>query len=243
MRISPEVVRSNILAVRESIINTALSAGRDPAAVKLLVVTKQQTIENCLSVIAAGVKYLGENYVEEALPKIQALSESEMNIKVEWHMIGHIQSRKSAKIVDHFNYVHSLDSVKLAQKLNQFADLQKIKLPVLLEINTSGEIAKSGFPLAEGGRWEALVPEILQIAELPYLDIKGLMTIPPLFDDPEKSMPYYVILRKLQEYLNRKIPNVNWSELSMGMSADYKVAIQEGATWIRIGQAILGPRM
>ena len=187
------------------------------------------------------MRYLGENYVEEALPKINTISE--MNIDVEWHMIGHVQSRKALFVCKHFDYLHSLDSVKLANKLNKFAELQKKRMPVLLEINTSGEMNKSGFPVLDTGSWDYLYPKIQQIIDLPYLDIKGLMTIPPLFEDQEKSRPYFIIMRKLQDYFDTQFPRINWSELSMGMSADYRVAIQEGATWVRIGQAILGPRL
>jgi PLP dependent protein len=157
-------------------------------------------------------------------------------------MIGHVQSRKARMVAANFNMVHSIDSAKLAGRLNQYSfDLDR-RLPVLLEFNVSGEESKFGFSAWEQRQWKNLTPEIEKILTFSNLDVRGLMTMPPFFDDPEFTRPYFQRLRQLQEFLARLYPQVIWKDLSMGTSVDYIAAIQEGATFIRIGQAILGPR-
>ena len=216
------------------------AAGSSYAAksIRLVVVSKSQPLEVVSAAIAAGVPALGENYVEEAVEKIAALKES----AVEWHMIGHVQSRKAGLVAENFSMLHSLDSLKLAGRLDRFcSDFTRI-LPVLLEFNVSGEESKFGLPAWEERRWPDLLPVIEQILALSHLHVSGLMTMPPFFDDPERTRPYFQRLRRLREFLATHFPQADWSELSMGTSVDFIAAVQEGATFVRIGQAILGPR-
>jgi pyridoxal phosphate enzyme (YggS family) len=188
--------------------------------------------------LAAGISKFGENYAEEAIDKIIGLGSA----AVEWHMIGHVQSRKAEKVAEYFSMLHSLDSLKLAARLDRSCRELNRRLPVLLEFNVSGEESKFGFQACDEHQWSDLETDIEKILNFSHIDVSGLMTMPPFFDDPEESRPYFRKLRQLQEYLARKFPQVHWKELSMGTSVDFMVAIQEGATYIRIGQAILGPR-
>jgi pyridoxal phosphate enzyme (YggS family) len=190
-------------------------------------------------VIDAGATDLGENYMEEAIPKIQALA---IYKAIRWHMIGHIQSRKAQSICEYFQYVHSVDSVKLAERLCRFAYELGISLPVWMEFNVGGEDSKSGWDINIEENWENILPDIERILALSNLNILGAMTIPPFSSNPEASRPYYQRLRKFQQYLIDHFQLTGFRQLSMGMSSDFEVAIQEGSTCVRIGQAILGPR-
>ena len=177
--------------------------------------------------------------MEEAREKILAVkTESDCH----WHMIGHVQSRKSNQVVEFFDYVHSLDSMKLALRLNTHASTLNKVLPVFLEFNLSGEESKSGWQSWNEDEWRALLLEIDAIMQLSNLRVCGLMTMPPYFDNPEDARPYFRKLNNLRGYFMRQLKIADLLELSMGMSGDYEVAIEEGATWVRIGQAILGPR-
>lgn len=225
--------------VNERIINAALSVGRDPNDVQLIVVTKGHPLGVIKDVLDAGAKNLGENYLEEATPKIFALSSY---ADIEWHMIGHVQSRKARSVSEHFPWIHSLDSLKLANRLNRFAIELKRELSVLLEINISGEDTKFGFPASDQRDRQILVEALQTVLSLSNVKVQGLMAMPPFLPNPEEVRPYFQRLRQLQEFLMGIFPSSNWDELSMGMSADFEVAIQEGATMVRIGQAILGPR-
>jgi pyridoxal phosphate enzyme (YggS family) len=157
-------------------------------------------------------------------------------------MIGHVQSRKADMIAANFSMLHSLDSSKLAGRLHRFCGKLNRIIPVLLEFNVGGEESKFGFPAWEEKRWPELKPDIEKILALSHLRVSGLMIMPPFFEDPERTRPYFQQLRKLQNYLANQFPQVQWNELSMGTSVDYIAAIQEGATFVRIGKAILGPR-
>jgi hypothetical protein len=232
-------IQANFERVQERIVNAAQSAGRDPKSVQLVVVTKFQPLDVVRAAISAGVQILGENYAEEAAGKIAELGGK---AGVQWHMIGHVQSRKARLVCEHFDLMHSLDSLHLAAKLNQSAGEQKRVLPVLLELNLGGEESKSGWQVTEESGWESVLGEIEQVLALPALQVRGLMTMPPLGDDPEQARPYFVRLRRLQETLAGRYPQADWRELSMGTSADFEVAVQEGATLVRVGQAIVGPR-
>lgn len=218
----------------------ASAAGRDPQSVRLVVVTKAQPLEVVRAALQAGVRLLGENYAEEAVEKISSLREE---FVVEWHMIGHVQSRKAELVARHFDWVHSLDSLKLARRLDSFCAQAGRRLPVMLEFNVGGEESKFGFPAWDEHAWPALLPEVEAILQLPHLCVRGLMTMPPLFDQPEQSRPYFRRLRRLQQFLAGRFPAADWGELSMGTSLDYETAIQEGATFVRIGTAIVGPRL
>jgi pyridoxal phosphate enzyme (YggS family) len=161
---------------------------------------------------------------------------------VEWHMIGHIQSRKAKQVAGHFNLVHSLDGLKLAERLDRGAAGISNRLPVLLEFNLGGEETKYGWPARDEIAWEDLPEQISPVIELPHLEVRGLMAMPPMGGSAEASRPYFQRLRRLQEFLRRRFPRADWNELSMGTSADYEVAVQEGATLVRVGTAIVGPR-
>jgi len=233
------LIDQNYRHVLERISQASNRAGRDPAGVKLVVVTKTHPLEVVQAVVEAGATYLGENYAEEAIPKILSLSSDR---KIEWHMIGHVQSRKAMLICDYFDYMHSLDSVKLAARLQRFADDKNRVLPVLLECNLAGEANKYGWPIWLEDGWNHQVSEIRQVLDYPHLDVRGLMGMAPFFSEPGPARPYYDRLRRFGDFLKQKIPQADWSELSMGMSGDFEVAIEEGATWIRVGTSILGPR-
>lgn len=234
-----QTIEENYHRILSRIEQAARGVGRDPQSIRLVVVTKMHLVDRILAVIRAGAKYLGENYAEEAIPKIQALYKQ---ANVEWHMIGHVQSRKAPLIGQYFHYVHSLDSLHLAEKLNRTLAERHRKLPVLLQFNVSGEASKSGWEAWNEQQVERLLPDISKILDLPYLEVHGLMTMPPLFTDPELARPYFIRLRELRDYLQHTFTGADFCELSMGMSGDFEVAIQEGATLVRIGQAILGPR-
>ncbi len=238
-QVSYRTIEKKFNQVKETIEATAHAAGRDPHYIKLVVVTKGHPLDSVLAAIDAGATHLGENYAEEGVQKILACT---AYTHIHWHMIGHIQSRKASLISQYFDCVHSLDSLKLARRLDRFAAEQGRLLPVLLECNMSGEASKYGFPTWNEAEWEQLLPDLSAILALPKLNVQGLMTMPPYFPDPEEARPYYKQLRKLGEYLQRHFPQVAWLEYSMGMSADYPVAIQEGSTQVRVGTAIMGER-
>ena len=218
--------------------DAAIASGRAPQAVRLVVVSKSQPLEVIQAAIAAGISIFGENYAEEALAKIAALRET----GVEWHMIGHVQSRKADMIAGNFTMLHSLDSLKLAGRLDRLCGEAGRTLPVLLECNVSGEQSKFGFPAWDEKAWPDLLPGIEQILAFSHLQVNGLMTMPPFFDDAEQTRPYFQRLRCLQGFLAAHFPQARWQELSMGTSLDFVAAVQEGATFVRVGQAILGPR-
>lgn len=232
-------IKENYRHVMERIERAARRAGRNLTGIRLVVVTKLQPVELIAAAYTSGARCFGENYAEEALPKIQALSHLG---GIEWHMIGHIQSRKARLVYESFSLVHSLDSLKLAERFEALLAPSEQTLPVLLEFNLSGEDSKSGWPAWKDQVWGELLPEISRVLALPHLQVQGLMTMPPLFDHPEQARPYFQKLRRLQDYLGTCFPASRWGELSMGTSADYEVAVEEGATLVRIGQAILGPR-
>lgn len=234
-----EQIRENYLRVFDRVTRTAQAVGRDPAEVRLLVVTKTHPPELIRAAVQAGACYLGENYAEEALAKMQTLSDAS---RVEWHMIGHVQSRKADIVARHFACLHALDSLKLANRLDRFAVEAGRRLPVLLECNVSGEASKNGFSASDETNWDVLLPVFEEISALPNLAVCGLMTMAPFLPDAEHARPYFRRLRSFQQFLRHHLPQVKWDELSMGMSADYEVAIQEGATWVRVGQAIFGSR-
>ncbi len=234
-----ETIRARYQEVRSKIDTAALRAGRDPAGVRLIVVSKMHPFETIQAAVAAGIRDLGENYAEEAVAKIQALGGVE---GLNWHMIGHVQSRKADLVAENFHFMHSLDSLKLAQRLERFASEAGRSLPVLLECNVSGEASKFGYAASTPAEIESLVPEVQQIALLPHLQLRGLMTMPPLYDDPELTRPFFVKLRELRDFLAAKFPQLDWHELSMGTSADYVAAVEAGATLVRVGTAILGSR-
>lgn len=231
-------IRERYLHILGRIAEAEKRAGRAPGSTRLVVVTKAQPLEVVEAAIEAGVKILGENYPEEAVEKIQAVGKT----GVEWHMIGHVQSRKADLIPANFALMHSLDSLKLAARLDRFAAQEEGVLPVLLELNVGGEETKFGWDASDESRWSDLLPEIDMVLKLKNLTARGLMTMPPLFEDPERTRPYFQKLRRLRDFLAQNFPAADWSELSMGTSADYEAAVEEGATLVRVGTAVVGPR-
>jgi pyridoxal phosphate enzyme (YggS family) len=225
--------------VTSRLVKAAERSGRIPHSVRLLVVTKGQPAEKIMAAYAAGARLFGENYPEETEEKIAPLRDL---TGIEFHMIGHLQSRKSRIVASDFNYMHSLDRVSIAEKLNRELLVTARKLPVLLEMNVGGEESKQGFPAWERSMWDNLLETIHQIAGFPQLQIQGLMTMPPLSMNAEETRPYFTKLRTLRDFLMKNAPDQTWYELSMGTSSDYETAIQEGATFIRVGSAIMGPR-
>jgi pyridoxal phosphate enzyme (YggS family) len=232
-------ISHNLEHVQERITRSAILAGRNPNDVKLVVVSKAQPPDVVLAAIEAGVKRLGENYAEESTAKILALGGK---LGIEWHMIGHVQSRKAKLVVQHFDMVHSLDSLRLAKKYNALLQDQGKQLPVLIELNLSGEASKSGWQIQGEDGMDTLLQDLDKISDLHHLLVKGLMTMPPLSENPGKTRTYFKQLREVRDTLTQRLPQWNLDELSMGTSIDFEEAIVEGATFVRIGQAILGPR-
>jgi len=232
-------IRERYLRTLDKIESAARKVNRNPKDVRLVVVTKTQPLEIVQAAIAGGITILGENYPEEGVMKIQSLG---TQTGVEWHMIGHVQSRKARLITDHFALLHSLDSLKLAQRLNRFAAEQNHTLPVLLEFNVGGEQTKSGWDASDRNKWDAFLPDIQTILELKNLKVQGLMTMPPLETNMEDARRFFQSLRLLRDQLAVTHPQADWHELSMGTSSDFPVAIEEGATLVRVGTAIVGPR-
>lgn len=234
-----ELIRERYASTVDRISSAAKRAGRASESVRLVVVTKSQPVEVVRAAIEAGAQILGENYPEEGVTKIQSLQEFSA---VEWHMIGHVQSRKAQGVAQHFNFLHSLDSLKLATRLDRFSNEAGRVLPTLLEFNVGEEDSKSGWIARDEASWSALLDDVSAVLALPHLQVRGLMTMPPLGSTPDFSRPYFQRVKRLQEYLSSQFPQADFSELSMGTSSDYEVAVEEGATLVRVGTAIVGPR-
>lgn len=232
-------IRERYQSTLERIAAAARASGREPEFIRLVVVTKAQPLEVVQAAVRAGAHLLGENYPDESVSKISSFAPES---GVEWHMIGHVQSRKARLVIEHFDLLQSLDSLKLAERLDRMAKEAGRTLPVMLEFNVGGEESKYGWPAQHEKDWPALYPVVEAILSLENLKICGLMTMPPLETDPEDARIYFRTLRLLRDHLSAHYPQADWRELSMGTSADYEVAIQEGATLVRIGTAIVGSR-
>jgi hypothetical protein len=225
-------VAANCRKVLENIREIATRCGRDPARVRLLAATKARTADEVLTAIGAGIDLIGENYVQEARAKRAAVS-----VAVEWHMIGHLQRNKVKTALDLFDVIESLDSVELAGALDREANRRGLVARAFVEVNIGGEKNKSGVAI-DGV--ERLVKEV---GGLSHLRLDGLMAVPPYREDPEESRPYFQALRRLQAELRQlRVGSAPLGELSMGMTHDYAVAIEEGATIVRVGTALFGPR-
>ncbi len=243
-----EMIAQNIAAVQAEITAACQRAGRPVEAVKLVGISKTHPPEMLLAALQAGLTHLGENRVEEAAPKIaEVLSRLPAESPPPtWHMVGHVQSRKAKPVIDTFDVIHSLDDLKLARRFDTFAGEIHVVREVLLEINISGEESKEGIAAQD---WQnnadqrqnlwSLVQEINQLSQIRLV---GLMTMAPYYAEPEATRPVFVALRGLLDALKNDFPQTTWRELSMGMTNDYAVAIEEGATMVRVGRAIFGER-
>jgi pyridoxal phosphate enzyme (YggS family) len=225
-------IADNLKTVLDKIRTAALKAGRDPATVRLVAVSKTKPAPLVDEALLCGQRLFGENYAQEL-----ALKAREVSAAVEWHFIGHLQSNKVRQIAGLVTMIHSVDRLSLAEEIDrQWGKLGKV-CDVLIEVNIAREETKSGTTAV------ALFDLVRQVSLLPHLRVMGLMTMPPFFDDPEGVRPYFRELRRLAaEVAAERIPNVNMTELSMGMSGDFETAIAEGATLVRVGTAIFGER-
>lgn len=230
--LNQEQLAENIAHVRARIAAAAEKVGRDQTEITLVAVSKTKPVELVEMAYNLGVTDFGENRVQEALPKIAHFHPPGLR----WHLIGHLQSNKAGKVVEPFACVHSVDSLHLAQLLSRRAEEEGQRLPILLQVNVAGEASKEG--IAPGETLELA----RQIVALPALRVEGLMTIAPLVDDPEEVRPVFRELRRLRDRLRDEVTASAWTHLSMGMTDDYEVAIEEGATLVRVGRAIFGAR-
>ncbi len=239
-------ITSNLKRVEKRIAAAALRVGRDPAEITLVAVTKTHPPEVVVAAYQAGVRHFGENRVEEGAAKIPAVRAAIPGPRPTWHMVGHVQSRKAEAVTAHFDYVHSVDRLKVARRLSRFAQEADESLPVLLECNVSGEESKYGFDLSgweqDEAKRAAFFGTVEEITSLPALAVQGLMTMAPFVTDPETVRPVFASLRALRSTLRERFPAQDWHHLSMGMTDDFEVAIEEGATMVRIGRAIFGKR-
>lgn len=233
-------IRARLLAVQQRIGAAAARAGRDPRTITLVAVSKTHPAETVQAALAAGQRVFGENRLEEAVPKMRQLADAG---GAEWHMIGQVQSRKARETANAgFALIHSVDTVKLAGRLGRFAGEAGRRQAVLLEMNVSGEASKAGFRAERIEDWPALRAELGQLAQIPALDVRGLMTIAPVVAEPGQARPYFERLRALLDYLSDEMAFGASPVLSMGMSDDFEAAIEAGATLVRVGRAIFGER-
>lgn len=226
-------IADNVRRVRARMRQAAERAGRDPTSVRLVAASKTVDAARIRAALAAGVTILGENYLQETRQKLGQLGRA----GVEWHLIGPLQRNKVRYVFDLFDMMQSLDRLELAEEINRRAERLGRRLPVLLEVNVGGEASKSGWTPA------GLLNDLGQLASLPHIQVRGLMTIPPPTRQPDEARPFFRQLRQLRDRLVREgCDGMTFDELSMGMTADYEVAIEEGATLVRVGTAIFGPR-
>jgi pyridoxal phosphate enzyme (YggS family) len=230
-------VEDRLRVVRQQIAESAERSQRSAEEIKIVAITKGQPVEAIRAALGLGLNLIGENRVEEALEKQSLLVDAD----IDWHMVGHIQSRKAVDIPGHFVYVHSIDRMKIAQRINRFAHDQDIILPVLLECNVSGEATKSGWACYNPKDWSGVVNDFQEILKFPALRVRGLMTMAPWVQDHSILRATFQNLRNLREYMT-EVLEYRLPELSMGMSDDYQIAIEEGATMVRLGRALFGPR-
>jgi pyridoxal phosphate enzyme (YggS family) len=225
-------IATNLARINERIREAAEQAGRDPSSVRLVAVSKTRPAADIIAAFQAGQTVFGENYIQELVPKLAEVQEP-----VEWHVIGHLQSNKVKYIAGQVTMIHSVDRLSLAQEIDrQWSKLGRF-CDVLIQVNVSGEATKSGTTE------EGAIQLVRDCAQLKNIRVRGLMTMPPFFDDPEAARPYFAELRQLaQAIAAQQIAGVEMTDLSMGMSGDFEAAIQEGATLVRVGTSIFGAR-
>lgn len=233
--IDPIAITENLAAIRARIQAAAARSGRDPDEITLVAVSKTKPLAAIEAAYAAGQRDFGENRLDELWQKVEAAKAMNLD-EIRWHMIGTIQSRKSPQVIGPFVLAHSVDRTKIAQRLSRDATAANCVLSVLLEVNVSGEESKHGFPP------ETLLASAGELLALPGLQIEGLMTMAPFVDEAEMTRPVFRQLRELGITLREQYPSATWQHLSMGMTNDFEVAIEEGATIVRIGSAIFGAR-
>jgi pyridoxal phosphate enzyme (YggS family) len=225
-------IRERCEDIKERVARAALRSGRDPAEIRLVAAVKSVPVDRILEAVEAGVEMLGENYVQEA----QRLQER-IEKPVQWHMIGHLQSNKVKQAVRLFDVIETVDREKIIKELQRFAHLEGKRLDVLVQVDLAGEATKSG------AKADQVLELIDAVKACENLRCVGLMTLPPVFDDPEGARPTFSELRRLRDRLQALVPpGVELKELSMGMSGDFEVAVEEGATLVRIGTALFGAR-
>lgn len=225
-------IDSNLKQLHERIVSAAQAAGRDPATIRLVAVSKTRPVGDVDQAFRAGQQIFGENYVQELTEKAKMVIEP-----VEWHFIGHLQSNKVRQIAGLVSMIHSVDRLSLAEEINRQWEKLGSSCDILVQVNISGEATKSG--TSE----DAALHLVRDIALLPHVRIRGLMTMPPFFDDPEAARPFFAGLKRLSHLIeHEQIPGVAMQELSMGMSGDFEAAIQEGATLVRVGTSVFGAR-
>jgi len=226
-------IADNLARVKERMGEAAIRSGRAPDSVNIVGVTKTVDVDRIKEAVSAGLLILGENYVQEARDKIK-----EFGTRVSWHFVGRLQTNKAKYAVKLFDMIQTVDSIKLAQELNRRAQPLGRIVPIIIQVNLASEVSKGGVQPAE------CLSLIKQVSALKNLQIRGLMTMPPFFDQPERARPFFAQLRELsQEIAEAQVPGVEMNELSMGMSGDFETAIEEGATLIRVGTAIFGKRL
>lgn len=232
-------VAENLSRVRAQIENVALAAGRKPGEITLVAVSKTFPVELMLEAANAGAGDLGENRVEEAADKITAVDSSLGKGKIRWHLIGHLQRRKARDAVALFDMIQSVDTLRLAETIQRHAHDLGREIPILLQVNVGSDPNKFGFSFEQR---DSFFRDVEKIVGLENVRVQGLMTIGPLVATAEQARPFFRDLRLLRDSLAQNFPRATWHELSMGMTDDYAVAIQEGATIVRIGRAIFGQR-
>jgi pyridoxal phosphate enzyme (YggS family) len=226
-------VRTNLRMVLDSIERAAQKAGRSGSSVRLVAVSKTIGVEPIRQAVAAGAMALGENKVQEASSKRPLLSE----LSVEWHLIGSLQKNKANRAAEIFDWIESLDDFELAAKLDRACEHLNKRMPVLIQVNVGREASKSGIAEEEAADFAG------RVSTLKHLEVRGLMAIPPYSENAEESRPHFIRLRKIAERIeSQRLTGISMKELSMGMSHDFPVAIAEGATLVRVGTAIFGPR-
>ncbi len=230
-------MRARLEAINQRIAAACERAGRQASEITLVAVSKTVPSARIREAIEAGVRALGESRVQEAAVKIPELKPLSDERKVQWHLIGHLQSNKARRAVELFDAVHSVDSLKLAEQLDRLAGESGKRLPIFIEVNLGGEESKTGAAPDE------ILPLCEQIGKLPRLELKGLMAVPPFSDNPEDARPFFQHLRRLRDEARQAgAAGGRFNDLSMGMSDDFEIAIEEGATFIRVGTALFGAR-
>lgn len=235
-------IQENLARVEATIETACQRVGRERAEVTLVAVSKTRPPAEIEAVYRCGVRHFGENRIEEAEAKLPGLRDVFADDPPTWHLIGHVQSRKAQRAVQVADMIHSVDSVRLGARLDRHAKALGVRLPILLELNVSGEGSKDGFVAWDDGSWPDLVAQVMAFENMVFLDVRGLMTMAPIVADPQQARPVFQRLLRCRDRLRAEAPYSRWDALSMGMTDDYAVAIEEGATIVRIGRAIFGPR-